>query len=299
MKEQFIFSNFASQFLEERKARGKAPKTILFYSMELKYFQVWLAEKNQSLDSIELLSPPLIRQYFIDLGTHRNKGGVVGSYRAIRAFFNWYDSEYEPVWKNPIRKVKIANNSIAPLAEIPLDDIQKLVDKCSGKNELRDIAILKTLVDTGARATELISLNLADVNLTTGQVNILHGKGNKFRVVWLGEKSLKILKEYLKQREELKPDAPLFLNEDGNRLLFYGLRMVIFRLCNRSGVENKGLHCFRRTCALTLYRKTHDILFVSRYLGHSNIEVTKRYLNINNEDLKDQFKSCSPADLLN
>lgn len=172
------------------------------------------------------------------------------------------------------------------------------MDVCSETyDELRNTCILLTLIDTGARASELLALNICDVDLRTGSVQILKGKGNKFRTVWLGKRSGRFLSNYLDHRNAGQ-DEPLFLNDENRRLKYFGLRMVITRLCKKAKIKYYSPHCFRRVCALTLYRKTRDIYFVSHYLGHSSPEVTRRYLNVNNEDLRDSFISNSPGDLL-
>ncbi|RPI82675.1 MAG: hypothetical protein EHM34_06555 [Nitrosopumilales archaeon] len=74
--------------------------------------------------------------------------------------------------------------------------------------------------------------------------------------------------------------------------------MLITRLSNRAGVKVYGVHCSSRTFALTVYRKTRDKFLVSNLLGHSKVEITVVYLNINNEDMKDSFLAASPAYLL-
>lgn len=299
MIEQITFSQISSEFLEERKSRNKSPLTVKLYQQELGYFSNWLEEKG--ISTLDKITPVLLRSWFSDLGTHRNKGGVHCNYRIVKTCLNWVDYEYEfQDWKNPIKKVHLEPNKIPPLQEIPLTDVQKLLDVCTwGFNQLRDRAILFTLVDTGVRGSELVALNVGDINLATGSVNVNHGKGNKFRIVWLGTSGLKAVKRYLEFRQDVKPDEPLFLTDEGERLQFFGLRMMITRLCNRVEIKVYGLHCFRRCFAKTLYNKTRDIYLVSRLLGHTKIETTKRYLNIGNEDLGEAFLKVSPADCLN
>jgi len=294
--EPLTLSTCVSQFILDRKTIGRSKKTIQFYESELGYFTKWLT-KNQYSPTLTTLTPDVLRKYFVDLSTHRNKGGVHCAYRVVKVFLNWvcYENDLE---KNPIKKVKVQANNIEPLPEIPLDDVQKLLDACSSKYKLRDTAIIKTLIDTGVRANELISLNVSDVNLNTGQVKVLHGKGDKFRTVWLGEKSKRAIKNYLDSKPNLTPTSPIFTNENGERLKFAGLRQIILRLCHRAVVREYGLHCFRRTFALTMHRKGVDIVTISRLLGHSKIEVTRRYLNVSNEDLREAHAKASPADCL-
>jgi integrase/recombinase XerD len=298
MIEQLLISDLVSQFLIERKSRNISPKTITLYSLELKYFCSWLEKNGYSNLSLNLLSPIILRKWFQSLSTHRNKGGIHCNYRVVKSFLNWINFEYElSEWKNPIKKVYIEPNKTLPLPEVPLDEVQKLLDVCdTGRNSLRDKCILKVLTDTAARGSELISLNVSDVDLKAGTIMIVCGKGSKPRMVYLGDKSLRNLREYLKNRNDTNP--ALFLNDEGERLKFFGLRMLITRLCNRAGIKVYGVHSFRRTSALTIYRKTKDIFFVSKYLGHSKIEVTIMYLNIGSEDLRSSFVVASPADSL-
>ncbi len=298
MIEPLLISELTSEFLNERKLRNRSQMTLKLYTLELGYFCQWLDNNGFPNLTLNNLNTNILRGWFSSLGEHRNPGGVHCNYRVCKSFLNWITIEYELDWKNPIKKVYMKTNKVLPLPEIPLSDVQKLLDVCDGgRHSNRDKAILKTLCDTGARGTEFVSLNKSDVDLKRGNVIITNGKGSKPRVVYLGDKSLKILNEYLKTRTDDNP--ALFVTDEGGRFAFMGLRMLVTRLCNRAGIKPVGLHSFRRTCALTMYRKTKDIFFVSKYLGHSKIEVTLRYLNIGNEDLHESFLTASPADLLN
>ena len=107
------------------------------------------------------------------------------------------------------------------------------------------------------------------------------------------------LQDYLSTREVLDASSPLWLNDDNRRLQFFGLRELVKRLCKRSGVQSTGaLHAFRRTFAITMFRSGADLLSISRLLGHCNIEITKRYLNVNDNDLRLAHAKASPGDIL-
>ena len=298
MLNHLLISDLGSQFLDERKSRNISPRTIKLYSVELKYFSNWLEENGYPNLNLNSLTPVILRKWFLSLSTHRNKGGIHCNYRIIKTFLNWIVFEYDlDTWKNPIKKVYVEENHTLPIPEIPISHVQKLLSASeTGRNVLRDKAILKTLCDTAARGSELISMDLKDVDFKNGSVFLLTTKGDRPRVVYLGEKSLKSLKEYISTRTDNNP--ALFLNDEGNRLQFEGLRMLINRLCRKAGIKIYGVHSFRRISALTIYRKTKDIFFVSKYLGHSKIEVSLRYLNIGSEDMKSSFVNASPADLL-
>jgi site-specific recombinase XerD len=291
---QLIFSECVDNFILD-KTTNCSPRTVEFYTLALKYFGQYLEKRNiQNID----ISPLVIREYFVELKTHRNIGGCHASFRALKCFFNWVGNEYDLIWKNPIYKVKVPHSKIPPLPEIPMEDVRKLLNVVSDRNGLRDKSIIKTLIDTGCRGNELLSLNYEDVNFISGQVTIINGKGGKTRIVYLGKNSLKSLKEYLDIRENIQSSSPLFISEFRERLKFFGLRMIVDRLCKKAGVKNRGVHCFRRLFALTLFRQGIDILTISRLLGHSSLEVTKRYLNIDNSDLKLAIDKASPANFL-
>jgi integrase/recombinase XerD len=299
MLKQRTFSEIAVEFLQDRKMTGKSNDTLIWYERHINEFSKWLIINNYHNLPIEDLDSSLLKSYFLHLATNHNKGGIHAAYRAIKAIFNFYDFEYEPIWKNPIKKVKISPSHQTPLPEIPIENIQKLIDSTiSSRNRERDRAILFTLTDTGVRASELLALNVKDVDLATGSIRVLHGKGDKFRVTFLGEKGRKALHDYLRTRTNLTQDEPLFLNDENQRLGMAGLRMLITRLSKRAKVPYQAIHSFRRCFALTMFRKTRDIFLVSRLCGHSTVEVTKRYLNINNEDLRFIHESNSPGDML-
>lgn len=284
-----------SEFILDRESRNRSATTIKYYKLELKYFNQYLSEQN--ITTIEQITPTVLRMWFGELGTHRQQGGIAGSFRTIKSFLIWVWNEYDYQTKNPIYKVNVSPAKNQPLPEIPIDAVKQLLTACVGYNSLRNQAILHFMVDTGVRASELTALNIEDIG-EDGSVMIRHGKGNKFRIGWMGKSSTKALRTYLKTRPDVLPTDALFISNRNKRVTFYGLREIIFGLCKRANITFYTPHSFRRLFALTLYRQTHDILLVQRLLGHINLIVTTRYLNIGNSDLKEQHNMHSPADLL-
>src|SRR3990172_2220410 len=118
-------SNEITAFIIDRQARRCSPKTISFYEDELRLFQKYLLENEISIMSKIL--PDDIRQYLIDLSARRSQGGVHAAYRAIKAFFNWYEAEIdEPLYRNPIKRVKPPKITATPLPGVSLGHIQDL-----------------------------------------------------------------------------------------------------------------------------------------------------------------------------
>jgi len=92
-------------FVVDGQARGLSTRTVEFHADERRYLRVYL--ESRSVQHVQDVTPSLLPEYLLHLGKRRNAGGVHAAYRAMRAFLNWYKTEYEPQgWANPIRKVR-------------------------------------------------------------------------------------------------------------------------------------------------------------------------------------------------
>ncbi len=289
MQPEHLISRFSEirtmgrTFITERKSQNLSPKTIIFYQGEIDLFLRWL-EKRQIL-ALKDLQAGDIREYLTDLGNRRNKGGIHASYRAIKAFLRFYEFEYEPEnWKNPINKVRLQSQKPEPLKGISIDQLTKFLEVIEGKHALRDRAIFSGLASSGLRVSEFLALNLEDVDVNTGTIRVRHGKGDKPRIAFLGKEARSALKRYLKIHPK---DVPaVWTNDEGERMTISGLRYSLVKYSKLAGIGKISLHDFRRCFALSCYRKGVDIFSISQLLGHSTVEVTKRYIAINEEDLQ-------------
>ncbi len=283
----------SKSFVSERQAQNLSPHTISFYQRETGYFVRWL--KKRGIDTIEEITPQEIRGYLSELGTHRNKGGVHCSYRAIKAMLYFYEFEFEPInWKNPIRKVKIAKPNIPPLEGISVEDVRKLINACDGKHILRDKAIFECLISSGCRASEFLNLNIEDVDAISGAVKIIHGKGDKSRFTFFGREARKALRKYLATHPA--SIQALWLNNQNERMTKSALECMVLKYSRKLGLKHAGLHDFRRCFTLACYRKGVSVFDISILLGHSSVDLTRRYLNITIDDLKLAHAKGNPLD---
>ncbi|MCJ7732999.1 MAG: phage integrase N-terminal SAM-like domain-containing protein, partial [Anaerolineales bacterium] len=167
-------------FITDRKSRGLSNRTIDFYVEKLSRFKRYIQEKGILL--LDDISAADIRLYLLELSKTSNNGGVHAYYRAIKSFFNWWEKECED-FQNPIKKVsppKVVNN---PKEGIFIDDVMKMVKACNTGLAKRDKAILLSLVDTGWRASEFLSIDIRNLDLMNGEIQIMLVKGGKFRTV--------------------------------------------------------------------------------------------------------------------
>jgi integrase/recombinase XerD len=282
------------EYLLAKETEGLTTRTIKYYKDELARFTQYIGGDTP----VEEIAPDQIRRALQEIAKTRSKGGLHAAWRPLRALFYWYEAEFEPEnWKNPVRKVKISAPRPAALPGVSMDDYEKLVAVCKGgRTGIRDRALFLCLLDTCARAEEFISLNIKDVNLINGSVLIREGKGNKPRYVNIGSKARKALRNYLKTRENLKADQPLFTMTTGVRFSYNSLVSLFRWRSGQAGIDRPGLHDIRRAGALELLRNGADISEISKYLGHESIDVTMRYLAITPDDLQNMHRRASPVD---
>lgn len=284
-------------FLTDRKAQNMAAGTIEFYKKKLMTFARFCSLRE--IKNISELTPDLLRTFMLELGETHNPGGQHQHYRSVKAFLYWYERETEPEnWKNPIRKVRAPRVGVEPLQPVNLEDVRLLMDTCD-KNTLvgmRDQALLYVLLDTGARASEVCSMDKTDFDLVSGELIIRQGKGRKSRTVFLGQKSRRALRVYLRSRQD--DHAALWLSKFGERLTYWGLDEMLKRRSKLAGIDKPELHAFRRAFALNMLRAGVDVYSLQHLMGHADLQVLRRYLAETTDDLRAAHAKGGPVDRL-
>lgn len=284
-------------FLIDRQAEGLSKHTLKFYRQFLSHFLEYCDAHH--LKNISDVNPDFLRRFFLAFSETHNPGGVHAAYRTLRAFFRWVmNEEIMPLeWKNPMLKVKPPKVSIDPLEPISIQDVKALIDICQRGNLIgeRDRAIFFFLLDTGARAQELCNADLKDIDLNTGTVTIRFGKGGKTRTVFIGRKTRKAIRGYLRKRKDHFP--ALFVSIHEERLTYDGLNQLLERRAKTAGFDKKPtLHSFRRAFALNMLRSGVDIFALQRLMGHADLQVLRRYLTQNDQDNQLAHMQGGPVD---
>jgi len=284
-------------FIIDRRAAGLTKQSIEFYQG---YLDAFLSYCNrQSVTHITQVTPDFIRRYLLSYEGIWKPGGIHASFRTLRAFFRWLDFEdvMDSSWKNPILKVKGPRVPEEIIEPISMQDVETLINSCKGQNifSLRDKAIFLCLLDTGARAQEFCNINLADLDLDTGSIVIRMGKGRKPRTVFIGKKSKKAVRAYLRERKDKCP--VLFASQTDERLTYDGLAQILERHAKRAGLKVKpSLHDFRRAFALTMLRNGVNIFALQRLMGHADLSILRRYLAQTDVDIQEAHLLGSPVD---
>jgi integrase/recombinase XerC len=288
--QEYYLSIAVNAFLLDRKAQNLAYGTISFYQKKLTLFHNFC--ESQLIKTIDQLTPDIIRQFIFHLEqTGHNPGGIHTCYRTLRTFLYWWEEEFEPEdWKNPIRKVKAPKVPVEPLRPVSQDDFERLLSTCNkswyGK---RDNAILLTLLDSGLRASELCNLNLADLELANGALEIRQGKGRKPRVTFIGRQARRAIRQWVRVRGT--EAGPLFTTHQEDRLTYWGLRQIIRRHSVQAGIPEPGLHDFRRAFCLSQLQAGVPETTIARLMGHTSTQLIARYARQTGKDIREHYHS--------
>ena len=202
----------------------------------------------------------------------------------ISALFQWLTLE-EVIDKNPclnIKPIKCANKVRLPLSAVELDSLR------SGCKSYKERALIEVLLSSGVRVSELAEMKISDIDFNDLSVHVIHGKGNKERTTYINDLTKVHLQKYLSSRKE-RGDH-LFYNKWSEPLNPGGIRALLNRIADESGVENVHPHRFRRTFASNLASRGMNIQEIQKLLGHTNVNTTMHYVYTSDDQVKHSYK---------
>ena len=296
---------------------GKSPNAIAIVTDSVNYFLDFLTIEGRSKD-VTHISQHEIRAFILHLqqkqcfSNHRfnrpqNKGlsgHTINCYlRSLRIFFSWLVSE-SLIESNPFDRVKIPRPPRKVIPTFSDSQVQQLlaaIDMATPES-YRDHAIILTLLDTAMRVSELCHLKLDNVWLEDGVLKVL-GKGNKERLIPIGKQVQRLLWRYI-NRYRPQPAVPscnfLFLTRDGRPLTKDRVEKIIASYGKKAGITGVRCspHTFRHTAAIKFLRNGGDVFSLQKMLGHASLEMTRRYCEVANVDVKRAHTTASPVDNL-
>lgn len=279
-------------FLLDCEARRLTPATRQFYQSKMRRFIRFCA--GEGVHALHELTPHHIRNYLISF-PRRNLSSWYqhDTARAIRAFLN-YCVRDELIAVSPFNKVQMPRLEKKVMEALSPAELHAIFRSCVNA---RDKALCLFLLDSGVRASELVALNVGDIDLKTGLVKVRLGKGQKDRTTYVGAHTRKEIKRYWATRGDPRPDAPAFASEFRyTRLRLDGLVQAMGRLQERSGVKGCTARAFRRTFAINCLRNGMNVYVLARLMGHADISVLRHYLPLLESDLQDAHERFGTVD---
>jgi tyrosine recombinase XerC len=279
-----------------RVERNASVHTITNYNVDFEMFKAFLGDRD--ISSIDHL---VLRRFLAELRTKNYaKRTVARKLASLRSLFRFLYRE-GLIKKNPITAISTPKLDKKLPVFLDVDKIAKLLQCPSDDNVagLRDRALMETLYSTGIRVSELVGLDVDDVDFISGVVKVL-GKGSKERIVPIGEPALKAMRKYIEKRQEDTGDAvkdkdAVFLSKSGRRLSDGTVRRVIsknIRTC--SIVEKISPHSLRHSFATHLLDRGADLRSVQELLGHMNLSTTQIYTHVTMDRLKTVYDKAHP-----
>ena len=281
-----------------RVERGLSQNTVVSYRSDLKDYFDFLSLHQKKLCGED--DRENVRVYFYHLQMKGCSPATLSRrMAAIRSFYG-YLATAGLLKKNPLADME----SPRPARKLPhvlsIGEVERLLSQPKGLDpvSLRDKAIIELLYATGLRVSEVISLNLGDINLENGFLRCI-GKGSKERLVPVGDIALKALEEYLKKgRSKLtgrKSISALFLNQHGRRLTRQGIWKILKKYAGLAGIKTKLTpHTLRHSFATHLLECGADLRSVQEMLGHTDISTTQIYTHLTAKRLKEVYKRTHP-----
>ncbi len=183
-------------------------------------------------------------------------------------------------------------------AKLAMDSMATRAAEEETPMSLRDVAMVEILYASGARVAELCGLNLADIDYNRQTIQVL-GKGNKERVIPIGNPAMRALKKWLEDGRALmmneKSEKAVFLGARGKRIDQRAVRSVVYEALSAiEGIERMGPHALRHSAATHLLEGGADLRTVQEILGHASLATTQIYTHVSTERLQKAFKQAHP-----
>jgi integrase/recombinase XerC len=285
------------------KASRAAPNTVAAYRRDLADFSRFLLERGVATapggDEIVpgKISDDHIRGYMADLmKTGKSRSTIQRHLFAIKAFFRHREMTHG--LPNPARAIRSPRAERRLPSVLQEDDVRRLIEleELATPAGLRDRAILEVLYSSGLRVSELVGFDWRDIDEDVGMLLVRSGKGNKDRVVPIGEPALDALIAWrCAMPVAWEADGPVITNLRGRRMTTRAVEKIVARRLLASGIGARitphGLrHCF----ATHMLNKGADLRSIQEMLGHASLATTQRYTHVSVGRLKEVYRHAHP-----
>ena len=299
-----MIDRYIEKFLNYLKIeKNMSMHTVLNYSIDLKDFAKFLGE-GYEIKTADYLT---LRKFLAELKLRNySKRTVARKLATLRSFFKFL-----------YREGHVKSNSMLAIAtpkldkKLPIflaeDEVSRLLEAPDGKevSGLRDRAMLETLYSSGLRVSELVGLNIDDIDFIGGVLKVF-GKGRKERLVPIGDRALKCIRAYLEKRSprpaNSKPasqkrlgGSAVFLNKSGTRITDRSVRRTLEKYIHITSLrQDVSPHTLRHSFATHLLNRGADLRSVQELLGHMNLSTTQIYTHVTSERLKAVYDKAHP-----
>ncbi len=284
-----------------RDERGYSPHTLVNYRRDLLEFGT---DAGENID-VKEIDTQTIRNYVYSLKMKNKSSSVARKLSALRSFFKFL--ELEGLTKqNPMGSISMPKQEQHIPVFLSVDEVFALLEAPGPEDsfQARDMAMLEVLYSTGMRVSELVACNMVNLDFDNEMVRV-RGKGNRERLVPMGEPAIRALREYFSQRDEQlrnrlqqgkKCDREaVFLNSRGSRITTRSVERLIAEYGRKAGIDKPVTpHVLRHSFATHLLEMGADMRSVQELLGHASLSTTQKYTHLDMVHLMKVYDRAHP-----
>lgn len=260
---------------------------------------------NINIDVIKAITLSDVYEYlyFVSSERHNNANTRSRKVSSIRSFFNYLTLKVHLLDDNPIKELEVPSVKKSLPKYLTLEQSINILANVDGDNKERDYCMLTLFLNCGMRLSELVGLNLTDINILDKQIRLL-GKGNKERIVYINDACISALNDYINIRNHsrVSPENKnaLFISRNGKRISRRRVQEIVEHNLKLAGLGDAGLstHKLRHTAATLMYQHGNvDIKVLQEILGHANLGTTEIYTHISSNQLEQAANSSPLANI--
>ncbi|MCD8362326.1 MAG: tyrosine-type recombinase/integrase [Lachnospiraceae bacterium] len=271
-----------------------------FRDKDIRTLPVSVLDDIQPIDIEEYLS--FLTSYEKDGQIYRNhEEGKARKLATLNTFFGYYHKK-GIIEKNAPSVVDVPRVKEKNIIRLDANEVAQLIDNIESgeklsrqqkvwhqKNKIRDLAIVVTLLGTGVRVTELVGLDLTDLDFDNGAMRVIRKGGNE-DIVYFGEETEEVLRNYLDERLTMEPEKghenALFISQNNTRITVRSVERLVKKYASTATAKRITPHKLRSTYGTALYQETGDIYLVADVLGHKNVNTTRKHYAAMKEENK-------------
>jgi integrase/recombinase XerD len=310
MKHEKLITEFGEYII----MKGYSERTQESYCYQIEKFFAFLQEHYTRITNVQQINKEILFDYNRFLSCYRDRKDKPLSSKSIKVklaalkhFFK-YLVRVDLILTNPAVSLETPKEEKSlPRVILTEEEVMMILDSINTHHPLglRNKTILEVLYSCGIRTSELCNLKISDVDLKEQVIFIRHGKGNKSRVVPIGQHCTEYIKQYLEKarkfmlKGKVNDDGYLFLSQRGNKFNRDTINSCVIGTVLKGVLLDKKVTCytFRHSVATLLIKRGVDIRYVSELLGHSSLHTTQKYCHLEISDLKKMHALYHPREV--
>lgn len=280
----------------------------------LKYYSMMHSDSDDIIDNVDISTFPKsdlkkitatdISEFMIYISDERSNSyqALYRKISALRSFFRYLDKVAKLIETDPCKDLDDIHSPRAALPKfLSLDESLRLLKASDKSDSKRDYCIITIFLNCGIRLSELVGLNISDIDFYENRMKVL-GKGNKERMIYLNSACVDALNKYLEVRqsnEKAASEPALFVSNQNKRISKRRVQQIVENALQAAGLDGKGFttHKLRHTAATLIYQYGDiDVLTLKELLGHASVATTQIYTHINNESVRNAVESNPLSD---